>query len=66
MKNRRTLKKQHGFFDFGIGIALSLIFGGTAAALDSQHAEKSSLAKQETEIVQNVDEQVAIVDPSVE
>jgi len=66
MKNRRILKKQHGFFDFGLGLALSLIFGGTAVVVESQHNEETALAKQETQIVQPVEEKLAIVDRTVE
>ena len=66
MKKTRTLQKQHGFFDLGLGLALTLLFGGTATMIDREHAEQSSLAKQETEIVENVDEQLAIVELTIE
>lgn len=66
MKISRTSKKQHGFFDLGLGLALTLLFGGTATVIDREHAEQSSLAKQDTEIVENVDEQIAIVELVIE
>jgi len=67
MKNRRILKKQQGFFDLGLGLALTLIFGGTAATIEANHKE-TSLAKQETEIVKHVDvqQQIAVVEQTVE
>ena len=52
MKHKRTLVKQGGFFDFGLGLGLMLVFGGTAVVVDKDRSEHSSLAKQETEIVQ--------------
>ena len=71
MKNRRTHQKQHGFFDLGLGLALTLIFGGTATVIDAEHKGETSLAKQDTEIVEHVgeqlvDEQLAIVELSIE
>lgn len=66
MKNTRTIQKQHGFFDLGLGLALTLIFGGTATVIDSEHKAETSLAKQETQIVEQVDKQVAIVNFDIE
>ncbi|WP_455375598.1 hypothetical protein [Kaarinaea lacus] len=66
MKNRRTHQKQHGFFDLGLGLALTLIFGGTAAVVSPEHTGETSLAKQDTEIVEHVDEQLAIVELTIE
>lgn len=66
MKNRRTQQKQHGFFDLGLGLALTLIFGGTATVIDAEHTAETSLAKQDTEIVEQVDEQLAIVELTIE
>ena len=63
--NHRSLGKQHGFFDLGIGLGLMLIFGSTAVVIDNQHTEQSSLAKQGTEKIENVNEQVAVVKSSV-
>ena len=61
MKNNRTIQKQRGFFDLGIGIALTILFGGTAAVINVAHAEKDNLAKPEAEIVQNVDTKSEVV-----
>ena len=65
MKNIRTHQKQHGFFDLGLGLALTLIFGGTAAVVDAEHSGETKLAKQDTEIVNYVDDQFAIVDLTI-
>ena len=66
MKNNRSLGKQHGFFSLGIALGVLLIFGGTTVAIDNYYTEESSLAKQDTQIVENAKEQVAIVAPSVD
>ncbi len=66
MKNNRSLGKQHGFFSLGIALGLTLIFGGTAVVINNHHTKESSLAKQDTETVENTKEQVAIVEPSVD
>ena len=66
MKNRHTHQKQHGFFDLGLGLALTLIFGGTATVIDAEHTGETRLAKQDTEIVEHADEQLAIVELSIE
>ena len=66
MKNIRAHQKQHGFFDLGLGLALTLIFGGTATVIDKDHTAESSLAKQDTEIVEQVEKQVAVVEQTIE
>ena len=66
MKNTRTHQKQHGFFDLGLGLALTLIFGGTATVIDREHTAETSLAKPDTEIVEQIDEQVAVVELTTE
>ena len=43
-------KQQQGFFDLGLGLGLMLVFGGTAASLDTDKAEQEMLAKPQTEI----------------
>lgn len=52
MATNRLESKQRGFFDLGLGLVLSVIFGGTAAVVDSKEAEQNQLAKPATEITQ--------------
>ena len=49
---KQSLVKQAGFFDLGLGLGLMLVFGGTAAVVDNDRSEASSLANQESEIVE--------------
>lgn len=66
MKYTRTHQKQHGFFDLGLGLALTLIFGGTATVIDAEHTGETSLAKPDTEIVEHVDDEIAVVELTIE
>lgn len=52
MKTMDSKRKQQGFFDLGLGLGLMLVFGGTAATLDSKTTEQENLAKPESEIAQ--------------
>lgn len=58
MKTNSTLRKQRGFFDFGLSLGLMLVFGGSAAVIDKGHEQQSELAKPTTEIV---DQKIIIV-----
>ena len=48
MKNTKSLNKQSGFFDFGAGLLLLALFGGSAALIIPEN-NGSSYAEQEVE-----------------
>lgn len=52
MKINCKHSKQKGFFDLGLSLGLMLVFGGTAAVVESKESEQSQLAKPDTEIAQ--------------
>lgn len=53
MKTVRQYGKQKGFFDLGLSLGLMLVFGGTAAVIDSKESGQNHLAKPDTEVQQS-------------
>jgi len=44
-----TIKcKQHGFFTFGLGLGLMILFGGTAAMISTKTDDQSRLANKDS------------------
>ena len=66
MKNIRTIQKQRGFFDLGLGFALMVLFSGTAVVIDTTHTDKHNLMQQDKEIVKIVDDKLALAETETE
>lgn len=47
MKTFRLNRKQRGFFDFGIGLGLLAIFGGTAVVASSEESKETVIVEQQ-------------------
>lgn len=46
----KTFYTQKGFFDFGIGLGLLAIFGGTAAVVTTEKDEQTILVEQQIQV----------------
>ena len=58
----KTLKAQRGFFDFGLGLTLLAIFGGSAVTIDSNMDEATSYVEQRaTPVSTEVPDEIAVV-----
>lgn len=46
----KTFNAQRGFFDFGIGLGLLAIFGGTAAVVSIGNDEQTAIVEQQMQV----------------
>ena len=48
MKPKIIIRKQNGFFTFGLGLGLMILFGGTAAMISAKTDDQSRLASKDS------------------
>lgn len=46
----KTINKQSGFFDFGIGLGLLALFGGTAVVVSPEEAKETVVVEQQIQV----------------
>ena len=46
MLNNSSHRKQRGFFDFGIGLGLLALFGGTAVVVNQDNSDQREIVQQ--------------------